>query len=144
MDNIYPIRSLSFCWHCCHSFGMEPYLNNVSNKKYRHALSRLRTSSHALRIESARHETPVPSVENRVCHRCNVLEDEVHFLVVFPLYECERKKLFEGIGLSVDVIENYSHIELFICILNMTNQRHLEQIAKFVYLSLEKHKMLIS
>ena len=87
---------------------------------------------------------PKTPIENRLCFHCKTLEDEIHFLVVCPLYECERKKLFESIGFFDDVIRDYSHIDIFILILNMTNQRHLEQIARFVYLSMEKHRMLIS
>jgi len=70
-----------------HSFGMESYTNKVSNKNYRQALTRLRTSSHALRIETGRHESEATSIDSRLCHNCNVLEDELHFLVMCQLYE---------------------------------------------------------
>ena len=127
-----------------HSFGMEPYLHKVSNPKYRQALTRLRTSSHALRIETGRHEKETASIESRKCHNCNVLEDELHFLVMCPLYETERKNLFDSIGFLDDVISQYSPIDQFICILNMTSQRHLEQIARFIHICLEKHRNLIN
>ena len=112
-------------------FGLEAYLSKVSNRKYRQALTRLRTSSHALRIESARHEHDIPLIEDRLCSNCNEIEDEIHFMISCPLYDIERMKLFENIGLSDNIIQNYSHVDQFIYLLSLTNQRHLEELARF-------------
>ena len=125
------------------NYGTESYLSKVKNQKYRQALTRLRTSSRALRIESGRHEHIVPSLENRLCNLCRVPETEIHFLISCPLYETQRKVLYEKIGFHDDTIRNFSPIDQFVCILTMNDRRHLEEIAKFVYIGFEKHKLMI-
>ena len=41
-----------------YNFGIESYLVNVRNPRYRAAISKLRTSSHALEVERGRHAKP--------------------------------------------------------------------------------------
>ena len=64
-----------------HSFGFEPYLKQISNTRYRNALTKLRVSSHSLAIERGRHWGT--AIQERLCTVCNVIEDEKHFL-----FEC--------------------------------------------------------
>ena len=80
-----------------HDHGIEPYLHKVRNKKYRHALTRLKTGSNDLRIEKARHEYVIPSVKNRLCKICRLPETEIYFMISCPLYDRDRKTLFDKI-----------------------------------------------
>ena len=77
----------------CSNFEFKMYLDNILTTKYRYALTRLRTSSHRLEIETGRwtkpHSTPR---SERKCHICQVLEDEFHFILECPLYEDLRAK----------------------------------------------------
>ena len=50
-------------------FRKEPYLYQV-NRTYLNAISRFRTSSHCLHIETGRHTKPITPVENRTCNFC--------------------------------------------------------------------------
>ncbi len=63
-------------------FGHEGYLDNVERLDDRKYLARLCTSSHNLKIETGRHTRPKTPVENRVCQHCNILEDELNFLLM--------------------------------------------------------------
>ncbi|XP_053403102.1 uncharacterized protein LOC128558242 [Mercenaria mercenaria] len=69
------------------TYGMSQYLLTIENKKHRHILTKLRTSSHWLNIEYGRHRGI--ERQNRVCELCNkrVVEDEYHFVL-----ECEAFK----------------------------------------------------
>ena len=70
------------------SFGYKTYLDFVSVGKLRFALSRLRSSSHRLEIETGRWARPnVIPFEERPCTSCHSLEDEFHFVL-----ECSRYK----------------------------------------------------
>ena len=62
------------------------YLDDILETKYRLALSRFRTSSHSLFIETGRYDN-TPRTE-RLCKTCNMnqIEDEYHFLLVCPEY----------------------------------------------------------
>lgn len=60
------------------TYEVQPYLISITNIKHRHLLSKLRTSTHSLKIETGRHNN-IPR-ENRLCNKCNVIEDEIHFL----------------------------------------------------------------
>ena len=58
--------------------GFKTYLDIILIAKYRYALTRLRTSSHRLAIETGRWTTPR---FERKCQLCNTLEDEFHFML---------------------------------------------------------------
>jgi len=63
-------------------------LGTVQNALFRKVLTRLRLSSHHLKIETGRwHKpcTPIPRNE-RLCKICNVLEDDYHFICEYPVY----------------------------------------------------------
>ena len=78
------------------NIGLEAYLSSVKNAKHRKSLSRLRLSNHQLTIEKGRHhENPIPRTE-RLCKFCEVVEDELHFIVSCDLFETERETLFEA------------------------------------------------
>ena len=63
------------------NFGMECYLKHVNNSKFRVALSKLRTSSHSLKIERGHCTRPKLNVDQRLCMSCNVVEDEEYFVL---------------------------------------------------------------
>lgn len=75
-----------------HDFEFENYLDFVSEKKYRIALTKFRLSSHDLAIERGRFENIERN--DRLCRYCNLnrVENEYHFLLVCPLYRDLRKK----------------------------------------------------
>ena len=78
-----------------HEFIFEKYLKVITEPKYKIAMSRFRTSSHELRIETGRYDnTPR---EQRLCKSCNMnkIEDEFHFLLVCPKYRDLRCKYFK-------------------------------------------------
>ena len=69
--------------HIKSEFRRENYLNTVTFRKYRNYFTKLRTSSHNLRIETGRHgRVRVPRNE-RVCIHCNLqtIDDEYHFII---------------------------------------------------------------
>ena len=66
-------------------FHFKTYLDFITVRKFRYALTRLRVSSHRLQIEAMRWHKPykIPH-ENRKCQVCNILEDEFHFILESP------------------------------------------------------------
>ena len=77
-----------------HDFELEKYLTLNIDQKYKLALTRFRTSSHSLFIETGRYEN-IPQ-EQRICQSCNMnkIENEFHFLLVCPKYRELRQKYF--------------------------------------------------
>ena len=66
------------------SFTKEPYLNLVNNRNQRAWLTRMRISSHHLRIETGRWGKPKPTpIEDRLCKYCpdSKVDNESHFLL---------------------------------------------------------------
>ena len=49
------------------NFGLEPYLYLVRDRRYRKAITQIRTSSHALEIERGRYTKPKTPVNERLC-----------------------------------------------------------------------------
>ena len=87
------------------NFGTESYLKNVSNFKYRQAITKLKTSSHDLMVEKGRHLAIPLNINERLCFLCKQTEDEIHFLIKCPLYSSERMKLLREIDMNFDILE---------------------------------------
>ena len=74
-------------------FNCKTSLDTIEVSKFRIALTRLRTSSHRLEIETGRWHKPNPiPLSERKCPSCNILEDEYHFLLECPIYITLRKQ----------------------------------------------------
>ena len=82
------------------NYVKEKYLSCIRSFKYRKALSKIRLSSHALRIEVGRYNHEL--VEERICEFCDSgpIESEEHFLLHCPLYRDERNHLISTLSLS--------------------------------------------
>ena len=82
--------------HFKNHFGYEPYLDILSNN-YRFFLTRMRLSSHSLRIQTGRYgRNKIPRNE-RICQCCNTndIEDVFHFICICPSYDRLRKKYLD-------------------------------------------------
>ena len=75
-------------------FGLEKYLEAISDSRYRIATSKLRASSHTLEIERGRYTKPKTDINKRLSPVCYTIEIEVHFLINCKLYEPERQRRF--------------------------------------------------
>ena len=112
---------------CVSSFQFRNYLNFVKVKKYRNALTRLICSSHRLEIESGRWHKPVKiPTHQRLCKRCNVIENEFHFLFECSLYNDLRKQYID-----IYFYTNPNHLKLK-QMFNTTNEKQIIDIAIFV------------
>jgi hypothetical protein len=113
-------------------FGFKEYLNIVNIRKFRIELSRLRTSSHRLNIESGRWHKPRPIPRNeRKCDVCNILEDEFHFLFECQMYSEYRKKYIKP------YYWRNPNIPKFISLLNSSNKQEIKNLAVYVYKSVQ-------
>jgi hypothetical protein len=80
-------------------FRLENYLLLIKDYNVRKCVTRLRLSSHDLRIEGGRHTKPKTPVAQRICQMCNFnqIECEKHFILLCPSYQEYRIKLFVNI-----------------------------------------------
>ena len=67
-------------------FGIEKYLEAISDSRYRRATSKLRASSYTLEIERGRYTKPKTDISKRLCPVCYTIEDEVHFFLSIVNY----------------------------------------------------------
>ena len=93
-----------------YKYELEPerYLDVLCIRKYFVALSRLRCSSHNLRIESERHNNTV--LAKRICTLCNLYstEDEFHFLMNCTAYSnLFNKYIAPHISVFLPSFENF-------------------------------------
>lgn len=110
-----------------HEFKLEKYLTVISENKYRIALSRFRTSSHGLYIETGRYDN-TPRIQ-RICKSCNMnaIEDEYHFLLVCPNYRDIRLKYFKP------YFCHWPTLNKFETLLSSTSHKTICNLAKFIY-----------
>ena len=64
--------------------------NSFASDYHRFIITRWRLSNHKIRIETGRYERPFIPREERICLRCNSLEDEHHALFICPQYDTIR------------------------------------------------------
>ena len=119
-------RLQSYCLYK-HAFKLEDYLIDVTENKYKIALSRFRTSSHDLFIETGRYyNTPRPE---RFCKSCNMnqIEDEYHFLLVCPKYRELRTKYFKP------YFCHWPTLNKFEALLSTTSKTATCNLSKYIY-----------
>ena len=73
------------------------------HENLRIVISRWRLSNHKLMVETGRRHTPKIPRDQRICSRCQVLEDENHALFECPHY-CSARRKFSGF------LEKYSSV----------------------------------
>ena len=89
-------------------------------------------------MERSRHTRPVTPVENRRCPECNVIENELHFLLECTINQDERLELFDKIR-NMDSYFSALHSENeFVYLMNTKNERIMKWFSKFVYSSFDK------
>ena len=110
-----------------HNFELENYLNFITEKKYRVALTQFRLSSHDLAIERGRYENINRS--ERICKLCNMksVECEYHFLLVCPFYRELRQKYFRPYYCHWPTINKFEDL------MTKTNRKIILIVAKFLY-----------
>lgn len=118
-------------------FSFKLYLETLTLKKYRFAVTRLRLSAHRLAIETGRWHKPnkIPRNE-RKCLYCHTLEDEFHFLL-----ECSLFK-----ELRTQYIKKYfwkrPNIQKFVALLSSENYNISTNLALFIAKAFEKRNHL--
>ena len=102
------------------------YLTLVKSKPNRIALTRLLTSSHRLRVETGRWETPRPPRHERLCNICRKLDDEFHFVLECKALQPLRRQL-----LPQNTWQRPSMAK-FIALLSSTDVTTINKLAEFV------------
>ena len=98
------------------TFGFECYLD-MKTSEWRRAITRLRSSSHTLNIETGRYKD-ASNPKLRECLFClnilghNIMEDEMHFLASCPLFCSSRSQLPDPLK-SILLRQDLSLSELF-------------------------------
>ena len=75
------------------NYAMEPYLLCVTKREKQQCMSKLRCSNHSLAIEVGRHKKL--QINERLCPKCNEIEDEIHFISSCALFDTVRKKFIQ-------------------------------------------------
>jgi hypothetical protein len=119
-------------------FRSENYLNCVNNTKYRNSLSRFRCSAHKLAIEEGRFRN-IPR-ESRLCNKCsyNQIENEYHFLLICPFYRELRKQFIPRYYFS------WPNMNKFKDLMQTSNKKHINNLAKFVHLAMDTRNNVIN
>ena len=104
------------------------YLSVVNISKHRIALSRLRTSSHHLAIETGRWQKPISIPYNdRKCIVCDKLDDEYHFVIECTLLHDLRKLYIDNHYWETPCM--FKLIALMTC----ENKTVIQKLSIFVY-----------
>ena len=110
-----------------YNFTTEKYLDCIKENKYRIALTRFRTSSHKLAIETGRHQNQ--ALGNRLCTKCNMnqVETEYHFLLVCPKYRALREKYFKR------YYQSWPNIIKFQTLMSQRSCKEMMKLSKYIF-----------
>uniref|UniRef100_K1QT84 Reverse transcriptase zinc-binding domain-containing protein n=1 Tax=Magallana gigas TaxID=29159 RepID=K1QT84_MAGGI len=113
--------------HVVDHFCLQVYLKKPIHVKYRKLITRLRLSSHDLKIETGRYENLTRDC--RKCESCNlnVIEDEFHFLLICPSLCSLRDKYIKKYYSRKPSV--YKVIQL----LSTSNTKELCNLGKYLY-----------
>ena len=92
-------------------YGVETYTTEILKRNHRSALAKFRCGVASIRVETGRYEH-IP-LEQRVCFNCKCVEDEIHVLLVCPMYRDTRENLLNGILNHIVNWRELSDSELF-------------------------------
>ena len=116
------------------SYCIEPYLLlNLPKKTYSN-IARFRVSSHNLKIETGRHESPKIPLHERICEYCDSgeIEDESHCLLTCNKNEIPRLEL---LNIATDSIPNFHDLDKsqqFQALLSCKNPEVLKALGNFL------------
>ena len=135
-------------WTFKTQFLIENYLINTQNKMIRSNVTKLRISSHKLKIELGRYNKPFKIEANkRFCTFCNneSIEDENHFMLICKNYIKERKILFEKIINIFPEFEKMSINEKFIFLLKtgLSEVDSCKIITEYIHKCTLKHNLML-
>ena len=118
------------------SFGHEEYLYKCKSQIHRKNLTRLRLSSHKLRIETERMVSGAKRLkpEERICKFCtlNECEDEIHFVIKCPHYDEERCELVRKVKILFPGFDQLADNHKFIIILSAADSDVINLLGKFI------------
>ena len=113
---------------------IEKYLEEPNQFKYVKALSKFRLSDHKLMIEEGRRIRPKIAREDRKCAECNIVEDEIHFLIDCNNYKFQRETAFQAIQ---NIFPNFNQIinskDKFIFLMSQENINVSRILSRFIF-----------
>ena len=117
------------------NFGLENYLLLVKDYRWRNAITKLRSSSHALEIEKGRHTRPMTPLNSRICKLCDqeTIETEMHFLMHCTFYLEARNALFDKIQALYPGFKNIPIEDQFYYMLTNDCPKVLTWLGKYIY-----------
>ena len=126
------------------SHVLETYLY-INNFEHRRAITKIRTSSHTLQIETGRWNNISQNL--RICENCvlDEVEDENHFLFLCPMHIVERQKFYNTVEakLNVDLSRIFSHEDKLKEIFHSEDLAILNAFGKYIKNSFKKRESTI-
>ena len=115
---------------------------HINNFQHRRAITKIRTSSHKLEIETGRYENI--NSDQRFCKNCalNEIENENHFIFECRMHVSERIELFNTLKteFNVDISQYPTHEEKIKQIFISEDLAMLNAFGKFVQNGLKKRE----
>ena len=124
-------------------YKFESYLDYIQDFTVRCTLAKLRVSAHNLQIETGRFSKNKTPRDERFCPYCKTLniftvEDEVHFLLICPLFNEDRQKLLEGIHRAFPSTTSLNNFNMYIWLMSQEDYNTTKRMGTFCKKSLEK------
>ena len=101
--------------------------------RYRIAMTKLRSNSHALEVERGRYTKPKTNICERLYPVCNVIEDDINFLANCKLYDAERTHFLSKVTAKIQNLHELNDADKFILLMSSKDKIFLVWTGKFIY-----------
>ena len=106
------------------------YVSQTANRRKRQSMSKLRYSNHSLAIETGRHKKI--EVHNRLYLKCNVVEDEIHFLTKCKVFDTTKQKFLKELVAIDSAFSNLDYDNLFTKRMTNNNCLIVDKLIPFI------------
>ena len=119
-------------------FGYANYLDHVRNKSLRHEITKIRVSSHTLRIQTGRYGRNRLERNERLCIYCDsrLIDDEYHFICECPTLDYIRAKYIK------DYYPTRPNAHKLCQLLSTQNKVDIINLGKFIKEAFQTRKRL--
>ena len=105
-------------------------------------MSKLSCSNYSLAIETGRHKKI--EVDNRLCLKCNVIEDEIHFLTKCRVFDTTRQKFLKDLVDNDSAFSKLDHYNLFTKLMTSNNCLVVDKLITFITACFEIRRISFS
>ena len=117
-------------------FSLKNYIRNYLKLNLKQPstsiVTKIRLSSHKLKIERGRYTRPKTPPDKRTCKFCNEVETKSHFILFCKAYNILRDELFKEFNIDKSKLCKDTKLDKLKLLLNLSNRAQAIKLSKYL------------